>query len=547
MEIAPKMQTSVGADRLRVSAAPVAGRARLAAEAPVVRTLCSSALLVANLGFKAVSQLVLVPISLKYLSVSEFSASLVVQGVGSYLGMSEVGLGQAVMNRTGAAFARRDYARLNAVLTNAFALYHLLVLAFWTALAIACLRHFWDAWLPVQRPLESGGHLSVHVLLFGTLTLLKVPWTAFPAALAGIRQMPLRQFYDLVVAILVFTATTVTLVLGGKVPVLLFVNGCSSLVLSIISYPLLRWRAPEICLQPSKLDKRLVRFLACDSVHFALISVAFIMHRWGPTLLAARYGSPADVALIFAMVTIFRVFGWSLVEVLSRAAQPYLIMLGALHEEGRIVSVARLAVKLSFGIATTFTGLVLVHADWLLDRWLAPVQFAEGRALVLLAGAFLLDAFFLPVTNVAVALQRHKRMALMLALEGTVGLMLSAGVVALGLVPVVRAVGVGFLAAASVVNLGWMRKLASRQLGLSAKYALLDWLLRCGAYAAAVGVAVVLGRLAPAGAWRMLLGSLAVVGMASVSVALVLLAGEEKACLRHWMRDVRTTGIGGLF
>jgi len=504
-----------------------------AGETPVARTFASGALMVGNLGFKLLSQALLVPVSLHYLSAEEYGLWIVVQSLGFYLGLSEFGLGQTVMNRMGAAFARRQMAGTAALLSNAFALYHLIAVPFWLALIACWWGNHWSRWLAKSPSAGNSTHLGLYVMLFGTLTLLKVPWTTFPAALAGLRELPLRQLYELVASILLFLTVLVTFAFGGRVLALVLSTGGASVMLAAAAYPLVRSRYPEARIRLTLVDPRVMRGLLADSLSFFLISLAYVMQRYSPSVLAAKYTSLDVVPQVYAVVTLLRLVGWSLADIPSRSVQPYVIMLGEQGQERQVRALACLATKFSFAVAVVFAALVAVHANWFLNRWLAPLRFTEYGILAAMTAAFLLDALFLPATNVLVALNRHKRLALLLAVQGLAGAAVAVLLAEAGVLSPTARLGVGFLIASLIVNVGWIPRLLKVELGMPMRC-----LARCAGFAfllwAALGALWLASpRLVPVGGSAVCLAGTWILG------GRILLSQGERHQLASLVRSIR--------
>src|SRR5438309_10808638 len=94
--------------------------ARRAVSASVVATL--------TLGLKIGGNFIIIPLALKYLGREQYGMWIILQSVATYLSMSEIGIGQTLMNFQNVAFVKGDHTTVNQLLATGFAVYSLIVI-----------------------------------------------------------------------------------------------------------------------------------------------------------------------------------------------------------------------------------------------------------------------------------------------------------------------------------------------------------------------------------------------------------------------------------
>ena len=203
-----------------------------AREKPRARTVSAWVLLNASLVCKVVANIWLVRVSLDYLGTEEYAVWVTLQSVVMYLALSEAGLGQTVMNWTGDAFARGERRRVNEVITTGFGVYWILIGAAWLVLTACCLLAPVDAFFfgSGRAPVAVSFALCLWVL--GTLTLARLPFVTFGAALGGLRELPLRNALEIASQVGLVAVTVLVLASGGRLLALVIGVGAILLVVT---------------------------------------------------------------------------------------------------------------------------------------------------------------------------------------------------------------------------------------------------------------------------------------------------------------------------
>jgi O-antigen/teichoic acid export membrane protein len=141
--------------------------------------------------------------------------------------------------------------------------------------------------------------------------------------------------------------------------------------------------------------------------------------------LAGKFAGLAEVPSLFALLTLFRIVGWSLADIISQTLQPYIIMLEVQGRHDRVVFFAGLCTKLTFVLAASYATLVLLFAKSGLELWLGPGMFPGFGPLALLAGSFLIDVLFLASNNFMRGLNQHRALSIIMAVYAGLSLALA--------------------------------------------------------------------------------------------------------------------------
>lgn len=384
-------------------------------ESPFRRTVGATLLSALNLLLKIGSNVIILPLSLKYLGREEYGLWIILQSVASYLMLSELGLGQTLMNLQGVAFARRDHDQVSRLLTTGFGLYWLLITPVWILSVIVITTQPVEVWLLKDIPSQWAAVFKWYLLVAATLALARVPATAFPATLLGLRELTLRQILDGVQTVFLVIGTALTLALHGKLLALILVTNLGLISITLLGYPLARWRHPAVRLASRFWTPSWLKLLFSNSSFFFLYGLGLLFQRLAGNLLAGKFGSLAQVPKMFVLLTLFRVVGWSLADIVSRTLQPYIILFSAQGRREKVLFLAKLCTKCTFALGVVFTVLIWVFADVGLEWWLGPEMFLGYGPLGYLAGAFLIDILFLPTSNFMIALNRQRLLSLSMA------------------------------------------------------------------------------------------------------------------------------------
>jgi O-antigen/teichoic acid export membrane protein len=389
-------------------------------ESPVRRTVGASVLAAFSLGLKIGSNLIIIPVALKYLGREEYAVWIILQSIAMYLTMSELGVGQTVANFQNAAFERGNYGEVSRILTTTFGLNWLIVFPIWALSALILLSMPVERWL--LRDISIGAAAGFGGLLFlaATLALIRVPLQVFSATLLGLRELVLRQVMDGAYAVLLLVGTVLTLLLGGKVLSLILVTNLGLIGITLLSYPLARARHAGVSVARRFWTPSLVWPLFANSIFFFLYNLGLLFQRLAGNVLAGKFSPLRQGPEMFVLLTLFRVVGWSLADIASQTAIPYINRLPMHGRQDRVVFFAKLCTKLTFALAVGYAALIWVFADIGISFWLGPGMFLGYGPLACLAAAFLIDVLFLSTNNFMRGLNRHHRLSVVMAVYAVV-------------------------------------------------------------------------------------------------------------------------------
>src|SRR5215472_1694929 len=386
-----------------------------AGESAVHRTLGATFLSALNLILKVGSNLVLLSLTLKYLGREQYGIWILLQSFATYLALTEMGIGQTVCNFQNVALARSDHDDVNRILTTTFWLYCLIAASVWILFVILMVSQPVESWLLKAPSSAAANHFRFYLFLAGTLALARVPLTVFPVTLMGLRQTVLRQVVDTTWVLALLAGTVVTLVIGGKLLALLLVTNLVAMAPWLLAYPLARSRHAELEMSSRYWTPKYLLPIFSNSIFFFLYGLGLLFQRIGGNLLAGKFAPLSQIPSFLVLLTLFRIVGWALADIVSQSVHPYIILLNARGEKDRVVMFASLCTKVTFAVAAVYTGLIWLFADTGIHAWLGPGMFLGYMPLACLAGSFLIEVLFLSTSNFMRALNQHRALSLTMA------------------------------------------------------------------------------------------------------------------------------------
>jgi O-antigen/teichoic acid export membrane protein len=394
-------------------------------ESPARRSVAAGLLSVVSLALKISSNLLLIPLTLSFLGAKEYGLWIVLMTVGNCLALSEMGIGQTILNFQSVAFARGDYRGVNRVLTTVFGLYWLIVIPFGALAILWIVFTSPDHWLIKDVPSSLAMGVKPLLVLTAVLALLRVPGNVFLATLLGVRELALRQLVDIVSIIALTVVTAVVLFLGGGLLALVIAVHLVWILMPLVCYPVAKLRHPKLELHVRHWTPSILWPLFSNSFFFFLYALGLLFQRFGGNLLAGKFAGLADVPSLFALLTLFRIVGWALADIISQTLQPYIIMLEVQGRRDRVVFFAGLCTKLTFVLAASYTTLVLLFAKSGIELWLGPGMSLGFGPLALLAGSFLIDVLFLATNNFMRGFNQHRALSIVMAVYAVLSFVLA--------------------------------------------------------------------------------------------------------------------------
>ncbi|MEI6813817.1 MAG: lipopolysaccharide biosynthesis protein [bacterium] len=372
---------------------------------------------VAGLFTRGAVGLVTLPLCRYYLGPEAFAVWAVVQSISSYFGLSEAGIGQAVLNAQGRAYADHDIPRMNRLLASATVLYFGIVVPTAVLAFIGVGAVDLHAWLPKETSASTFAIVPALLRTTILMVLLTVPLAAFGATLSGARFHHTRQILDALLPLVTVLGLASTLALGGGIWGANLAAPAASIVWGVVAIFVLKRTIPELELSFGHFSWVEARGLLGHSMFFLLISFALLGNRSIPTLLTGKTGSQFDVGQIYAAALIFRVLGWSALDSITRVLQPYIVLDAHRGNHARVLQTTRSAVLATGAAASLFALVLLCFGSQLSALWLGTSGRISFPVIALLAVAFMLDVSMLPISNTLIALNRHRRLSVVLFLQ----------------------------------------------------------------------------------------------------------------------------------
>lgn len=371
----------------------------------------------AGILFRAIASLATVRLCLNFLGKEAFAVWVFVQNASGYFALSEAGVGQATLNEQGLAYGEKNFERMSRVLVSATGLYIFLV-SIAAIVAFGVLLFFpLQSWLPEEIPMALRNEVGVLLGTAVTLVLCAVPLTSFGATLSGARFHHVRQILDAFLPLFVVSTLAAVLVAGGGLKAAVIITPLSQIAWGAVYFFAVRKNLPELKMHPKFFSWPIARTMLAHSMFFFLIGFCLLGFRSLPTLLVGRHGTVDDVSRVYALVLLIRILGWSIMDAISRVVQPYIILFKHQGEWVRVLFFTRLGTVVTGLGALLLVLFVLCFGEGILTLWLhEPVSLARGLVEVL-CFSFLFDIALLPVFNTLVALNRHRRLGLLMAIQ----------------------------------------------------------------------------------------------------------------------------------
>ncbi|MFH1645781.1 MAG: hypothetical protein ABIB11_05095, partial [Candidatus Omnitrophota bacterium] len=126
-----------------------------------------------NVIISLLNTLITIPLYLRYLGKEEYGIWLTVLGLVSYLGFSNLGIGDTMINMVTDAYARKDIKKVNTVISTAFFSYLKIVGGLLIAVWLIGGRLPWHLFIKVSPELAHS--LKIVLLISATVFLMQIP------------------------------------------------------------------------------------------------------------------------------------------------------------------------------------------------------------------------------------------------------------------------------------------------------------------------------------------------------------------------------------
>jgi O-antigen/teichoic acid export membrane protein len=377
----------------------------------------SQALLIMSTLVRCTATLVMYRLLSTSLGEAQLALWITVSTVAMYVSLCEAGLGQTVINRIGQAYARGQLELVSEIQATAHGLYWLIVTV--TAVtAIVALRVF-----PVAKFLLSSHEFQYAQELIESLSwaivlgLARLPFLVFPAMLMGTRQMPLRLICEIVATLLAMAVGMIASISGCDLLGVIIATNLAHLVATTAIYIFSARLGSWAKLRISMFRASHLRSLMNSSVYFFFINVTFLLDRSVLNLLAGKLVSLAVVPPLFLLLTFYRVAAWTCVSAISKAIQPYIILWDTQDRNDSVGFAVGFCTKTTALCAIVLAAIFTPFAEPLVNWWSGGTIFPGTGTVLLMTGAFLIDALFIASINVMMALKSQRSLARVLVVK----------------------------------------------------------------------------------------------------------------------------------
>lgn len=353
---------------------------------------------------RSIANLLIVRFGLSQLGETAYGQFVVLQSMITYLNLSDLGVGQAIMNSQAATFIDNDSLIRKKILSSGIAVFTVIAITVWLA---ANSSIYFAPSLGAATHLEPNEFAFYFAVLSG-LSLMTLPLNGYSASLGGLRFLKSRALWD------------ITLNLGMTVLTLAYLKPTNNL-LAILAAPLIfQWiwgwlpalflakQKPPITASVRTVDTSISKSLLGSSIFIFLMSVALLTTRFTGQFVSAHFISLAAVAVIHPHMILFQVFGWQLIDLSTRATLPFVTDLATRKQTDKLNFFSIMAAKLAAYLGLGFASFLLVFADGLLKLWLKKDIYLGATTIAALGFLFILDAPCFAYTNFSIALERHK-------------------------------------------------------------------------------------------------------------------------------------------
>lgn len=365
--------------------------------------LRATVLIIVGLVVRSLANIVLIRIGFQFLGAKTFGLWVLLQSLIMYLNLGDLGIGQGIMNAQAAAHERKDQAAMVRVVSSGAALFVIIAIIAWTLANGATMA------LPGLWKTEGLSHseLASYLLMLSGLSLAALPLSAFAASLGGVKDLEARYLWDISVSLVTATVTAVLFMTRQDLLLTLAVPLAVQLAWALIPVYLLRKRH-RVSFDPGSISRSTMKALLKTSSFIFLMSVALLTQRFSANFIAGSLLNPEAVARIHPHFVLFQVFGWSLVDAGTRAMLPFITGLSVRGSIDKLRQITLVAGKLCCIVAAIFALMLLIFGRELMVTWLKSDVYLGTSVMFLLGLVFVFDSSSYVLTNVSIALEKHR-------------------------------------------------------------------------------------------------------------------------------------------
>lgn len=239
--------------------------------------------------------LLMVPLTINYVSPTEYGIWMAVSSIVAWVSLFDLGLSNGLRNRLSEAFSRSDFELSQRLISTAYAILFLIFLPLFIIISVSAYFIDWSGLL--NLPAESARSLHFVVAVLAAYFCLKFTLSTANVVLLATQNAARATysglFEQILLLIVVFILTKTT---KGSLAILataMLIS--SSLVLILCNLSVFRWELKKISPRLSKVDFRLSGNIFSLGVKFFVIQIAGIVQFQTANLLLIRYYGPAEV------------------------------------------------------------------------------------------------------------------------------------------------------------------------------------------------------------------------------------------------------------
>jgi O-antigen/teichoic acid export membrane protein len=379
-------------------------------------------------GLGIASNLLLLPLYLRFWSVAVYGEWMALYSVVNYIGSLDFGVTAAAVNAATMAFAGNDWPTFKRVQGTAWAAS--LAMAGFGAAAVALLSMFYfhaDRWLG----LKVMGHAETRLVFCGlAISLLAgIPGRQLIAVYTATGQFTKYQWLYNTYALITFAATALTLSMGAGPATLAAVIAGTTLATICFSLWLLHRNEAHLYPRLRDADWHIARTLAAPTGQFGVSMLASALTVQGPIVVLSRMlGGPA-VALFTTTRTVSNVVRGTL-TLLRAPLRPEFSAASAQPGKDALPRLFRIAVGLDSFVAISLTAVLWSGGVWLIRFWSRGRIQPDPMLLHLLLIAFMLEGFLQILALAGWATNRFQWVSVGQFVTAVVSLILAAAFVA---------------------------------------------------------------------------------------------------------------------
>jgi O-antigen/teichoic acid export membrane protein len=342
-------------------------------------------------GLSIVSNLLLLPLYLRFWSVAVYGEWMALYSAVNYLANLDFGLTFSSVNSATIAYARGDIRTFKRVQGTAWAVSLLIAAIGILAVVVLSLAYFHiNQWLRLRVMDQSDARIVFCCLAISFL--ITIPGRQLISVYIAIGEFPRYQWLYNALALFSLAVTAVALAFGTPPRVLAVVVVSSGLVSIVISFWLLYRHDPRLVPRVRDADWVTARSLAAPTGQVGLAFVATALTLQGPVIVLSRaLGGPA-VALFTTTRTIANVIHGT-VLLLRAPLRPELAAASADPSKDSLRRLFRIAVSIETVTSISFAAVLWAAGGWLISVWSHHRIVPDPRLLHCMLALAVLDAF----------------------------------------------------------------------------------------------------------------------------------------------------------